>query len=217
MLCRGMCCGAARRRLLCIHIYSALQQQKHHIQRTCASRGHEWQKPLGKLSSYLAAMAEVKLTSPQLAAPTHVAAHGPKMLEIAAQKADGANTYLMPKEHVSFARSILGEAKALNTMLFCLLDEDPTSARATARKAVAYYVNLDYYQRAWKQFGFTDSDFSEGGSDDLIDSVVCWGSADQVSSKIKRRFDLGATRVVVIPIGSRHKGHPNWDLSLIHI
>ena len=176
------------------------------------ARGHQWEKPLGKLSSYLEDMKQVKLTCTQIEAPIHVAAHGPKMLEIASEKADGANTYLMPEEHVSFARNILGEAKALNTMLFCLLDEDPTSARATARKAVAYYVNLDYYQRAWKQFGFTDSDFSEGGSDDLIDSVVCWGSADQVIGRIKKQFDLGATRVVVIPIGSKKKGHPDWDL-----
>ena len=97
-------------------------------------------------------------------------------------------------------------------MLFCLLDEDPASARATARKAIAYYVGLDYYQRAWKQFGFTDSDFKEGGSDRLIDSVVCWGSDDQIFDRITKQFSLGATRVVVIHIGSKNKGHPDWDL-----
>ena len=175
------------------------------------ARGHQWEKPIRKLCDYLDDMGKVKLTCPQIKVPIHLAAHGPKMLEIASQKADGANTYLMPEEHVSFARNILGKTQALNTMLFCLIDENPTSARATARKAVAYYVILDYYQRAWKQFGFTNADFSEGGSDHLIDSIVCWGSADQVSYRIKKRFDLGATKVVVIPIGSRQKGHPYWD------
>ena len=100
----------------------------------------------------------------------------------------------------------------LNTMLFCLLDEDPASARTTARKAIEYYVSLDYYQRAWKQFEFSDSDFNEGGSDRLIDSVVCWGSADRRFDRITEQFSLGATRVVVIPIGSKTKGHPDWDL-----
>ena len=176
------------------------------------ARGHQWKKPLGKLSSYLDDMKQVKLTCPQIETTISVAAHGPKMLEIAAQKADGANTYLMPKEHVSFARNVLGEGPSLNTMLFCLLDENAVSARATARKAIAYYVSLDYYQRAWKQFGFTDSDFKEGGSDRLIDSVVCWGSDDQIFDRITKQFSLGASRVVVIPIGSKNKGHPDWDL-----
>ena len=176
------------------------------------ARGHQWEKPLGKLSRYLDDMKQVKLTCPQIETPISVAAHGPKMLEIAAQKADGANTYLMPNEHVRFARNILGEEPSLNTMLFCLLDENPDSARATARKAIAYYVSLDYYQRAWKQFGFTDSDFKEGGSDRLIDSVVCWGSDDQIFDRITKQFSLGASRVVVIPIGSKNKGHPDWDL-----
>ena len=111
----------------------------------------------------------------------------------------------MPNEHVRFARNILGEGPSLNTMLFCLLDENPDSARATARKAIAYYVSLDYYQRAWKQFGFTDSDFNEGGSDRLIDSVVCWGSDDQIFDRITKQFSLGASRVL-IPIGSKNKG-----------
>ena len=176
------------------------------------ARGHQWQKPLGKLSSYLTAMGEVKLTSPQLIAPTYVAAHGPKMLAIAAKRADGANTYLMPPEHVGFARKILGEQAELNTMLFCLLEPDKVVARTIARKAIAYYIGLDYYHNAWKEFGFTDEDFSNGGSDHLIDSVVAWGTADTINQRIAQQFDRGASRVVVIPIGSKTKGHPDWDL-----
>ena len=176
------------------------------------ARGHEWQKPLGKLSSYLAAMAEVKLTSPQLTAPTHVAAHGPKMLAIAANQADGANTYLMPLKHVSYARKILGEKAELNTMLFCLLETDPVIARNVARKAIAYYVNLDYYHRAWREFDLNDADFLNGGSDHLIDSVVAWGTQEQINQRVARQFEHGASRVVVIPIGSKTKGHPDWEL-----
>ena len=175
-------------------------------------RGHQWQKPLGKLSNYLTAMQEVKLTSPQLHAPIHVAAHGPKMLSIAANQSDGANTYLMPLEHAASAREILGDKAELNTMLFCLHEKDEDIARGIARKAIAYYVGLDYYHRAWKQFGFTDSDFSNGGSDRLVDSVVAWGSADAIKKRVARQFDHGASRVVVIPIGSKTKGHPDWEL-----
>lgn len=176
------------------------------------ARGHQWQNPLSKLRDYLAAMAEVKLTCPQPRVPIHVAAHGPKMLQTVAKLADGANTYLMPPEHVSVARTALGEDAELNTMLFCLLDENPASARETARKSIAYYVGLDYYHRAWRGFGYDDADFANGGSDKLIDAVIAWGDLATIQSRIKQQFDNGATRVVVIPIGAGMGGQPDWGL-----
>jgi probable F420-dependent oxidoreductase len=107
------------------------------------ARGHVWKNPVSKLSEYLQAMAGVRLSSPQPEYPIHVAAHGPKMLAAVAELADGANTYLMPLTHVSRSRQILGDDRALNTMLFCMREEDPERARATARKAIAVYVGLD--------------------------------------------------------------------------
>lgn len=175
------------------------------------ARGHSWQNPVSRMGEYLAAMQAVKLTSHQATYDVHIAAHGPKMLELAHQHAQGANTYLMPPAHVTQARQALGE-KALNTMLFCLADENPASARATARKSIAFYMGLDYYHRAWRQFGFSDDDFDQGGSDALIDAVVAWGSMQQIKARIQQQFDLGATRVVLIPIGAGLGGQPDWDL-----
>ena len=176
------------------------------------ARGHVWQNPVSKLTDYLSAMAQVKLTSPQVRVPVHVAAHGPKMLAAVAQHADGANTYLMPNEHVAIARAALGAEADLNTMLFCLLDEDPHSARATARKSIAYYVGLDYYQRAWRNLGLTDADFADGGSDRLVDALIAWGSLAQIRARIDRQFEMGASRVVVLPIGKGLGGQPDWRL-----
>jgi probable F420-dependent oxidoreductase len=176
------------------------------------ARGHTWESPVTKLREYLAQMQTVKLTSPQAAAPVHVAAHGPKMLDAAAELADGANTYLMPLEHAARARTALGTDKALNTMLFCLRDEDPASARATAKKAIAYYVGLDYYHRAWRSLGFTGQDFANAGSDRLIDAVVAWGTLADIKSRIEAQFNAGATRVVIIPIGAGLGGQPDWTL-----
>ncbi len=176
------------------------------------ARGHSWQNPVSKLREYLNAMAEVKLTSPQPDFPVSVAAHGPKMLACAADLADGANPYLMPVQHAQRAAGILGPDKALNTMLFCLDDTNPASARATARKALAYYIGLDYYHRAWRDFGFTQDDFTDGGSDPLIDAVVAWGSHAQIRQRIDDQFRAGATSVVIIPIGAGQGGAPNWAL-----
>ena len=177
-----------------------------------AARGHAWEKPVSKITDYLQAMAKVKLTCPQAGFPVYIAAHGPNMLATAATHSDGANTYLMPHAHVGEARDALGNDATLNTMLFCLADEDPESARATARKAIAYYVGLDYYHRAWRGLGFTDEDFAQGGSDRLVDAVVAWGSPDTVRERINAQFEAGATRVVVIPVGKGLGGQPDWEL-----
>ncbi len=176
------------------------------------TRGHTWQNPVAKLRSYLESMAQVKLTCPQPTPSVQVAAHGPKMLAAVAELADGANTYLMPPDHVAGARKILGADAELNTMMSCLLDDNPDTARATARKALAFYMGLDYYHRAWRSFGFEDADFDDGGSDRLIDSIVAWGDLATVQARVKQQFDNGASRVVVIPMGANMGGQPDWNL-----
>ncbi|MEM7077206.1 MAG: TIGR03620 family F420-dependent LLM class oxidoreductase [Pseudomonadota bacterium] len=176
------------------------------------ARGHAWEKPIGKLTEYLEGMQAVKLTTRRYDAPVHVAAHGPKMLATAASHADGANTYLMPADHAMQARQALGPEAALNTMMFCLLDDNPHNARETARKAVAYYTGLDYYHRAWRECGFADADFADGGSDALIDAIVAWGDINQIRARIAQQYENGASRVVVIPVGAGLGGQPDWQL-----
>ena len=176
------------------------------------ARGHTWLPPVTKLQSYLEAMQKVKLSVERQDTPIHVAAHGPKMLATAAKMADGANTYIMPRDHVSVARAALGDTAELNTMLFCLHEENPQTARETAKRALAFYMGLDYYHRAWRNFGFNEQDFVDGGSDGLIDEVVAWGSLDAINQRIAQQFDLGASRVVIIPLGTGLGGQPDWQM-----
>ena len=175
-------------------------------------RGHAWENPVTKLRDYLTAMSLVKLSVPQPKVPIHVAAHGPRMLQAAAELADGVNTYLMPPEHAKVARAALGTDAELNTMLFCLLDDNPQTARHTARKSIAFYMSLDYYHRAWRDFGFNDSDFVDGGSDRLIDAIVAWGDISQIQNRVSQQFANGASRVVIIPLGAGLGGQPDWSL-----
>ncbi len=179
------------------------------------ARGHQWQPPVTKLETYLQAMATVKLTAPQFKPPTYVAAHGPRMLATVAQLAEGATTYLMPLSHVTSARSLLGADRALTTMLFCLQQEDPALARPAARKAIAFYIGLDYYHRAWLAQGFNRADFVDGGSDRLVDALVAWGSTKQIKNRITQQLAAGANRVVVIPLSLNSaisQGQPDWTL-----
>ena len=97
-------------------------------------------------------------------------------------------------------------------MLFCLADDNPDTARTTARRAIAYYMGLDYYHRAWRSLGYGDQDFADGGSDRLIDALVAWGSMDDIRARIAAQEAAGASRVVVIPIGAGLNGQPDWRL-----
>ena len=81
-----------------------------------------------------------------------------------------------------------------------LAEPDPAQARATARKALAYYMTLDYYHREWRELGFTDADFADGGSDALIDMLVGWGDEDALRAHIDEHIEAGASRILVMPL-----------------
>ena len=175
-------------------------------------RGHTWGPPAPKLRSYLEAIRDTRLSIPEATYPLHVAAHGPKMLEVAADLADGVLTYLMTPEHTARTREGVGQETVVSPMMMCLLCPEPDRARELARKAIAYYTGLDYYHRAWRTLGFTDDDFADGGSDRLVDSIIAWGSMDDIVERLSAQRSAGASRVVVIPLNAAGGGQPDWDL-----
>src|SRR5215470_16564254 len=75
-----------------------------------AMRGHDWTPPVTKVRHYLDALERAQVQSPAPAAPAPVvlAGHGPKLLRLAAERADGSHTYLVTPEHSKSARAILG-------------------------------------------------------------------------------------------------------------
>ena len=175
-------------------------------------RGHQWEPPAPLLRRYLDEVRAAELMVPGHAFPILVAAHGPKMLAAAADGADGVFTYLMNPEHTARTRAGLPDGAGLVPMMMCLLCDDPTEARRLARRALAFYVGLDYYHRAWRTLGFDDADFTDGGSDRLIDSVLVWGSIDDIRTRIEAQAEAGATRVVVIPLNPAGGAQPHWEL-----
>jgi len=172
------------------------------------ARGHRWEAPYAKLAAYLDAMDAAKLDSPAAALPArlYLAAHGPQLQKLAARRADGAITYLMPPAHARESRARLGGTVALNAVVLCLAEADPAVARAKARAGIAMYVRLDYYRREWRKLGFGDADFADGGSDRLIDAVVAWGDAEALAARVGEFERAGASRVVVLPLGLRKRG-----------
>src|SRR3954469_22268987 len=78
-------------------------------------RGQDYGKPLSFMRDYLAGMDHgyevYRATAPAPHPPRVLAALGPKMLELAAERADGAHTYFVPPEHTARARETLGAGK----------------------------------------------------------------------------------------------------------
>lgn len=165
------------------------------------SRGHTWEMPLPKMRAYLDAMAAAPLDAPEPAvpAPLHIAAHGPKLQALGAERAAGVITYLMPPAHTAASRKRIGARTELSVVSPFLAEADPETARRKARKALRYYLTLDYYHREWRGLGFGDEDFTGGGSDRLIDTLVGWGDQGALRSRLEAYRDAGADRVIVMP------------------
>jgi probable F420-dependent oxidoreductase len=157
--------------------------------------------PLPKLRRYLETMAAAAIEGPepQTPAPLHIAAHGPRLQALGAERADGIITYLMPPAHTAACRQRIGMSAQLSVVCPFLAEADPDTARRKARKALRYYVTLDYYHREWRKLGFGDEDFSAGGSDRLIDTLVGWGDKAALADRVSAYREAGADRVIVMP------------------
>lgn len=164
--------------------------------------GHQIEKPVPKMKRYLEGMAGMKyLGPPPIEKPrTVLGALGPKMLALAAALADGAHPYNVTPEHTAKAREILGPGKLLCPEQMVLLEDDPSVARACARKAIALSLTLPNYRNNYLRMGFGVQDMENGGSDRLIDAIVAWGSERNIRERIEQHFDAGADHVCIQPL-----------------
>jgi probable F420-dependent oxidoreductase len=174
------------------------------------AHGAPWIPPVRKMKSYLETIAKTEVASPPppAEAPIWIAAHGPGLLRLAAARADGANTYLMPPAHTEQARAILGPDKRLNVVVPCCPTEDATLARRLARRMLSIYLPLPAYQRQWQSWGFSESDFADGGSDRLVDSAVAWGSETKIRARMEEHRAAGASHIIVSALNPEGGGPP---------
>lgn len=162
-------------------------------------RGHHYDKPLTKMRAYLDAMDQVFYVAPRPAEePRRVlAALGPKMLALAAERALGAHPYFVPVEHTAMAREALGEGPMLCPEQAVVLSTDADEARAAARLHMATYLGLPNYTNNLRRLGWGDDDLADGGSDRLVDAIVAWGDEDAIVARVQAHRDAGADHVCV--------------------
>ena len=136
-------------------------------------------------------------TTPFPAGARVLAALRPRMLGLARDRTAGIHPYFVPVEHIARAREIVGADATIAAELAVVLDRDPASARETARRHTAVYVNLENYTNNLREFGYGDGDFADRGSDRLVDAIVAWGDIDTIATRVKAMRDAGADHVCI--------------------
>jgi probable F420-dependent oxidoreductase len=154
----------------------------------------EYAKPYDTLARYVDVLRADGVPADSLV----LAALGPRVLRLSAERAGGAHPYLVPPEHTRQARKILGPGPLLAPEQKVVLEADPEKARAIGRPRVQNpYLGLVNYTSNLRRLGWSEEDLAGGGSDALIDALVAHGSGEQVAARLAEHFDAGADHVCV--------------------
>jgi probable F420-dependent oxidoreductase len=160
----------------------------------------EYRKPYDVLVEYLDVLDNLKVPTSRRV----IAALGPRVLKLSAQRSAGAHPYLTTPQHTGEARNLLGPTVFLAPEHKVVLARDAEASRQVGREAVDFYLNLSNYLNNWKRLGFTDDDVAKPGSDRLIDAVVAHGTPDDIAKKLNEHVAAGADHVAIQVLGG-------WD------
>ena len=169
-----------------------------------ARLGGGYEKPLARMRGYLDAMDKAPYVGPNRKDPPPprvVAALGPQMLRLAAERSLGAHPYFVPVEHTTIARTELGPDPLLAVEQACTLASDATKGREVARRHMKRYLELDNYVNNLRRLGWGDADLGAGGSDRLVDAIVAWGDASAVKARADAHRKNGADHVCLQVLG----------------
>jgi probable F420-dependent oxidoreductase len=149
-------------------------------------------RPYAALVDYLDALSAGGVPQEDLV----LAALGPRVLRLAAERTAGAHPYLTTPEHTRAAREILGAGPLLAPEQKVVLEADPRRAREIGRPPVAKpYLGLVNYRNNLYRLGFTDEDMADGGSDALVDALVAHGDDASVAARVRQHLEVGADHV----------------------
>jgi probable F420-dependent oxidoreductase len=162
-------------------------------------------KPLTKMRDFLDGLDAADPPVPR--DQRFLAALRPKMLDLAADRSLGAHPYFTPVEHTRLVRERVGPSALVAPEVTVVVDPDPVSGRAKARKWAASYLALENYAGNLLRLGFAERDLEDGGSDRLIDAVVPHGSPEAVAEALRAHLEAGADHVCLQAVG----GDPKRD------
>jgi probable F420-dependent oxidoreductase len=149
---------------------------------------------------------------------TALAALGPKMLDVARDRAGGVVPYLVTAEHTRRARAALGFHQLVVPEQKVVLEADTDRARALARPRIRHpYLGLVNYRNNLRRLGFTDDDLAGDGSDRLIDALAVHGEPAEVARGLRAHLEAGADHVQIHLIGENSAPHPAMQEVLLQV
>ncbi len=161
-------------------------------------RGHVYDKPVPTMRRYLDGLYEDPSNVAEW--PVVIAALGPLMLKLSAERTAGAVPYNVTPAHTREARAALGPDKLLVVEQKVCLETDPVAARGVARRELHRYMTLTNYRNNWLRIGFTEADLANGGSDRFLDAMVLWGDAATIARGLRAHLEAGANQVCIQPV-----------------
>ena len=157
----------------------------------------QYQQPYETLAGFVDTLLDAGVPATRVV----LAALGPKVLRLGAERTAGVHPYLVPPEHTRWARAEIGAGPLLAPEHKAVLDPDPERGRALGRQTVERYLGMVNYTANLRRLGFTDDDLAGRGSDRLVDAVIAHGTADQVAARLDEHLRAGADHVPVQVLG----------------
>lgn len=153
-----------------------------------------YRKPLVAMKTFL---DELDQADPPVPAERRVlAALGPKMLSLAAERARGVHPYLVTTEHTRRTREILGEGPLLLPEQTVILCSGADEAREIGTGWLRRYLDLPNYANNLLRLGFSAEDLASV-SDRLFDAVIAWGDEEAIKRRVDEHRAAGADHVCV--------------------
>jgi probable F420-dependent oxidoreductase len=153
----------------------------------------QYQDPVEKIGDYLDHLDQEGVPKDRRL----LAALGPKVLRVAAQRTLGAHPYLTTPRHTALAREVMGPGPLLAPTPMVVITPEAAPAPAEGKAIVERYLRLSNYRRNLLREGFDPADLEEGGSDRLVDALVLHGTAETVAAGLTAHLESGANHVAI--------------------
>ncbi len=151
----------------------------------------DYTKPYDALVSYLDELDGAMVPTSRRV----LAALGPRVLRLSAERSAGAHPYLTTPEHTAKARELVGSSVFLAPEHKVVLTTDRDEARTIGRRYLEHYLGLSNYVNNWLRLGFTEDDVRRPGSDKLVDAMVAYGTPDAIVKRLDEHLEAGADHV----------------------
>jgi probable F420-dependent oxidoreductase len=154
--------------------------------------GTDFRSPYQALADYLDALDERGVPKQRRV----LAALGPRVLKLAAERSAGAHPYLVTPEYTRQARELVGP-DALLAVVHKVTLGDPAGTRAIGRESIQVNLGLANYRANLTRMGLSEDDLADGGSDALVDALVAQGDAATAAKQLRTQLAAGASHLVV--------------------